>query len=36
MASQGTDAGKRGGVAGGVMLVGIGLRALTWWCRSCS
>ena len=36
MASQGTDAGKRGGVAGGVMLVGIGMRALTWWCRSCS
>jgi len=32
MASQGTDAGKRGGVAGGVMLVGIGMLALTgWW-----
>lgn len=32
MASRSTDTGKRGGVAGGVILVGIGMLALTgWW-----
>ena len=32
MTAQGSDTGSRGGVAGGVVLVGIGMLALTgWW-----
>jgi hypothetical protein len=32
MTAQGTDTSRRGGVAGGVVLVGIGMLALTgWW-----
>lgn len=32
MTAQGGDAGRRGGVAGGVILIGIGMLALTgWW-----
>lgn len=32
MTSQSSDTGKRGGVAGGIILVGIGVLALTgWW-----
>lgn len=32
MTTQSSDTGKRGGVAGGVILIGIGMLALTgWW-----
>ena len=32
MAAQSNDTGRRGGVAGGVILIGIGMLALTgWW-----
>jgi hypothetical protein len=31
MTAQGSDTGRRGGVAGGVVLVGIGMLALTGW-----
>ena len=32
MAAQSNDTGRRGGVAGGVILIGVGMLALTgWW-----
>jgi hypothetical protein len=31
MTAQGSDTGRRGGVAGGVVPVGIGMLALTGW-----